>query len=257
MEPGIVDPKVIANAANLAQTYGAELVGLFVKIQDFVNLADLPFTQTVVASTGQIRPLDKSSMEKMLNNMAARARKGLSEQATRRQLRWSFQAYTGHPEDIVAAHTTSTDIVSLAGVASPTLRKTAEKKQPPAMVITRRGLAGERPLMVVYEGQAATLAVGQRIASSLGVNMSVLVASEHDADKARFRKNARAWLRRNHASAIVDLLDQSDRKTLMQRLGVARPGLVVLSSEGPIGRQMRAQLESEEPDTPLLLIDGK
>jgi hypothetical protein len=43
----------------------------------------------------------------------------------------------------------------------------------------------------------------------------------------------------------------------MQRLGVSRPGLVVLSSEGPIGRQMRAQLESEEPDTPLLLIDGK
>jgi hypothetical protein len=257
MEPGNTDPMLIANAARLAEAYDAELVGLFVKIQDFVNLADLPFTQTVEASTGQIMPLDRSDMEKILNNMAARARKGLSEQAARRQLQWSFQSFTGHPEDIVADHTTSTDIVSLASVASRTLRKTAKKRQPPAMVITRRGLAGERPVTVLYEGQATTLAVGHRIASSLGVNMSVLIAAEHDADKIRFRRNAQAWLRRNHIGANVDCLDQFNRTTLVQQLAVSRPGLVVLSSVGSIGHQMRDLLESEEPNTPLLLIDGK
>jgi hypothetical protein len=247
---------LIANAARLAQAYDAELVGIFVKVQDYINLAELPFTQTVMAPTGRIRPLDKSSMEKALNDMAARAKKGLSEQALSRKLRWSFQVHTGYAEDVVTANTTSTDILSLSGVAYPAIRKATERHQLPAMVITHLGQTGKRPVMVVYEGQAATLAVGRRIAASLGVNMSVLLVPEHAADSARYRANAKAWLRRNHASATIDLLDHGGREAVMRRLAISRPGLVVASCSGAIGGQMRNSLEGEESNTPLLLIDN-
>ena len=257
IDPGNIDPKLMANAARLAQAYDAELVGLFVKIQDFINLAELPFTRTVVAPTGQIKPLEKLDMEKILDDKASRAEKSLSEQAARRNLRWSFQAHTGYAEDIVADHTTGRDIVSLSGAAALTIRKVAERHQHPAMVITQRGLEGNQPVIVVYEGQAATLSVGRQIASSLGVEMSVLVASEQEADQTRYRTNARAWLRRNDTSADVDILDQGDHESLLRRMAASRPGLVVLSSDGPIGTLLLRQLEREEPSSPLLLIGGQ
>jgi hypothetical protein len=254
IEPDGLDPDLIANAARLARAYDAELVGLFVKVQDYLNLAELPFTRSVVASTGEIRPLNKARMEKALDAMAARAKKGLSEQAAQQKLKWSFQTLVGHAEDIVSAHTTSTDIVSLSGVAAHTMRKTATGTSRPAMVITRRGLEGRRPVMVVYEGQTATLAAGRRIATSLGVGLSVMIGADSTEACAGLCKNAQNWLQRHQMNADLYICDQDT--DLMAQLALYHPGLVVLSHHGRHGSDMRARLERYEPDIPVLLVDG-
>jgi hypothetical protein len=254
IEPDGLDPVLIANAARLAHAYDAELVGLFVKVQDYLNMAELPFTRAVVASTGQIRPLNKARMEKALDDMAARAKRGVSEQAVQRKLQWSFQTVIGHAEDIVCDHTTSTDIVSLSGGTALTMRKTAAGTSRPAMMITRRGLAGRRPVMVVYEGQTATLSVGRRIATSLGVGLSVMIGADHADARAALRKNAQAWLQRHQMSAELYICDQD--ADLMTQLALYHPGLVVLSHHGRHGSDIRAHLEHHEPDIPVLLVDG-
>jgi len=254
IEPDGLDPNVIANAARLARVYDAELVGLFVKVQDYLNLAALPFTRSVVASTGEIRPLNKARMEKALDDMAARAEKGLSEQAVRQKLRWSFQTLAGHTEDVVSANITGTDIVSLSGVAAHMMPKTATDTRRPAMMITRRGLAGRRPVMVVYEGQAASLAAGQRIATSLGVGLSVMIGADSAEDCTDLRGEAQTWLQRHQIKADLYVCDQE--ADLMAQLALHHPGLVVLSHHGRHGSEMRARLEQHEPDIPVLLVDG-
>ena len=183
LEPDSVDTRLVQNAARLARAYDAELVGLFVKVQELLDLAELPFSRTVVSTTGTIQQLDRGHMDSALDQLARKARRQLSEQAERHQVQWSFQTQTGHCEEVVAGIATANDLVALAPGPAGSLQ------HPPAITVTHAALARAQSVTVMYEGDASLLAVAHRFADSLSAPLTIMIAAADATERARLQRN--------------------------------------------------------------------
>jgi hypothetical protein len=102
-------------AARLAARWGAPLHGLFVKDDELIRLARLPFARQVTLGVGA-EPLTPPQAERQMRVYAERARQELAAAARRHGVDWSFETAQVPPDGDVMVAATGDFMVT--GIAS-------------------------------------------------------------------------------------------------------------------------------------------
>jgi nucleotide-binding universal stress UspA family protein len=87
-------------ATSLAARLDAELIGIFVEDINLLHIASFPFTRQISISTGTIRQLDSSTVERQLRSQARWALNTMALLAKKYKIRWSFRVVRG----MITAH---------------------------------------------------------------------------------------------------------------------------------------------------------
>lgn len=103
-------------AAEIAESLGAELVGLFVEDIELLRLAALPLAVESDRLTASARACDLESIERQLRAQAARAREAFDRASAGRSLSTSFRVARGRTGAEILAAAANADLVALGCV---------------------------------------------------------------------------------------------------------------------------------------------
>lgn len=249
IEPESLQQDSIDVAVRLARTYGAELVTVFVKGRDLFNLASLPFGATVISRSGQVRRVDPAALDDRLELLARQARERLAR-AAGSGIRWSFRTATGYTEQIAAGEAAAGDLLTICSRTARGVGGAADALAC-SLLLLGRGMCRDRPVVALFEGDTALLAVAREMAAAFGKELVVLVALGGDA--ARRRRSARAWLARRGLPATVRVSD-AEGVALAREIAALAPGLLVAGRAAPASRGLReAYAAADEPPATLLV----
>lgn len=150
-------------AAELATSFGAELVGLFVEDINLVRLAELSFTHEVGLFSATSRRLEIRYVERQFRGRASRAHRQLARIAEKAKVNWSFRVARGAIAAELLAAASDADLVILGKAGwSPLARKRlgsttrailSQGSQP--ILVLQPGVGLGLPLLVVYDGSEA------------------------------------------------------------------------------------------------------
>lgn len=243
-------------AADLASAFEAELVGMFVKEEDLLNLAELPFTSAFDRQFGQRRALSRPRMEQALDALSEKARTALGALAQRRKLSWSFEVRTGHPIETAVEAASEFDLLAVGGslcaLARTTLRGPGSVACANVLLIEREMGKGQ-PILAVYDGSAAVLAMAERLGKELGGEVRVLISGK-DADAAkRLARNAKAWLTRHGLKADI-AIEAREGAAVVAAVAAAAPALVVIDAKNESAGEIFDSGELQASRVPILSV---
>ncbi len=142
----------------------AEMHVLFIEDINLLRLAALPRAGEMSYGMGEVRPLDRERMERVLKAQADAVRETLSALAARHKVSWSFQVRRGHVSREVLASVVGEDLVILDRVRESLVSSTGEEgvlwrilRQTTSTVLLQRD-AGHAPraLTVYFDDNPAS-----------------------------------------------------------------------------------------------------
>ncbi|TCD47953.1 universal stress protein [Chlorobium sp. N1] len=253
----------IEAARDLALSMEAELRGIFVEDDNLFRLAALPCSSEIRPYSSEARPMEPSELEQAVRRQAREAEEALIRAIGQRVIRHSFTTCRGMvPEAVVAASTESDLLVLGRSGRSPTCRRrlgsTAEKalregKRP--LLLMRHGFRTAGPLLLLYDGsEGSRRALEAALAlSAEGGLLNVLVLAGDPGESLHMEEALQAELSARGVEAEFHHLRPGDAKTLAQFIRMADSGLLVLSDEMHLEKEVVLELVSEL-DYPALLV---
>lgn len=244
-------------AADLAGAFEAELVGMFVKEVDLLNLAELPFSTAFDRQLGQRRTLSRPRMERALDELSEKARATIGALAQRRKLAWSFEVRTGHPMEAAVEEAREFDLLAVANSLCALARTAILEREHIArgnLLLIERDLVKGQPILAVYDGSAAVLAVAAKLAGVLGGTVQILIAAEDAEVSKRLQRNARAWLARRSLKADIKPIEVRDGDDIVRAVSSAAPALVVIDSKNETSRHILDSGELQASRVPILAV---
>ncbi len=248
LDPETLRSDLVETAVGLARAYDAELVTMFVKTADVVNMAALPFETTVITKTGRTRTISTTDLDRQLDRQAQQAEALVARTAGK--VRWSFRVATGHLEQVVAENAAEFDLLTICG---STARRVRPVRTPghAALLLLGDGLRRQRPVAAVYEGDASVLATAQRISNEFDAPLVVAIVAEDRTNRSRLRRNVRAWFNRRRLTAT--LIEPEPDQTL-DMLRQLRPGLVTVGRASRFCAPLHDALDRGTEQTPMLEV---
>ncbi len=247
IEPESIGGEAIDTAVRLARAYGAELVAVFVKTSDMMNMVSLPFGAVVTSLGGVTRIIDRGMLDHRLDRMARQAEALLARSAS--GVRWSFAIASGHTEEVAAGTALRGDLLA---VCSRTTRHIAETVDAAcSLLLLGDGLAAARPVIALYEGDTGVLGAAREMAEAFGRELGVVLP--HGLD-VRARRRGLDWLARRGAAAQLMQFSSPDAAALAAEIAGMRPGLLVMGRGGAAAGAVRHALEDSRKAMPLLLV---
>lgn len=256
LDSSALSRRTLEIAADLAGTFEAELVGLFVKEANLLNLAELPFTRVIDRRSGERRELSRGGMEQALDALSEKARAMLGELARQRSIAWSFEIRTGEPLETAVAESGQFDLVAVGSGMCASARaalspqaKGQAMRAGSSLFLLERDPQREQPVFAFYEGSSAVLAAAMRLAAALNSPLQILALDSSQERAKKRQRNARAWLTRRNAAARIDAIATDDADDLIAALAQSAPAAAVIERQADLSSQF---LESE--DLPSLQI---
>ncbi|HET8701990.1 MAG TPA: universal stress protein [Nitrococcus sp.] len=246
----------LAAAAELAARREARLLGLFVEDTDLLRSASLPFGREIGFTSGRIRPISTTDMERRLRQQAEEARHLLAMAGRRRAVEWSLQVCRGRVEAETLAITTPTDLLVLGRIdwARDTgLRfgqltaRIAAAANCSVMVLSETPPADQQSILVLYEEAGSgdrALATAAILARDTRQPLTILLPPSAEDQVARLEANARRWAQGHNLEVSFLPLPGSDVATLIQALQQIGGQMLILS---------RASRAMQDPTSRLLL----
>jgi nucleotide-binding universal stress UspA family protein len=149
-------------AANLASRLDAELIGIFVEDINLLHLARFPFARQISISTGNIRQLDSSIVERELRSQARWALHNLALLAEKFKIRWSFRVARGiiPTQLLAAALEADLTIIGKTGWSGrrwlgSTARKLVVQTSCTSLIIQKSFQIGV-PVVILFDGSPAS-----------------------------------------------------------------------------------------------------
>jgi len=252
-------------AVVLATGVQAELVGLFVKDDNLLRLAGLPFARQQGLYSPEPRPLDEPQIERELRARARRAEHALAALADPAQVPWSFRVVRGAIAAELLAAAAEADLISLGRSGwSPTGRRRVGSttravlsQAPHPALVVRQGAHLKPPIMAVYDGSVlagSALATAARLAQGKEGELLVLVVADDPAENERLQAQAGDWLRARAIPVRFRQLTEATVSRLLQALKTEGCGTLVLPAETALLRDEALSILVEELDFPMLLI---
>lgn len=173
-------------AADLAERYQAELLGIFVEDINLLRSAELPFTMEFRHYSQTSSHLDSRQIERELQAQARRVENILAGIARKANLRWSFLKSRGviHGELLDAARGTDLIILGKTGWSGrrqigSTARNIAVQSTIQSLIMLRKVRPGT-PIMVAYDGSAASqkALITAQLISSKDIPLIVLLVAD-------------------------------------------------------------------------------
>lgn len=250
-------------AVELAASFRAELLGLFVEDINLLRLAELPFAQEVGRFSGTLRRLDTRHVERQLHAQAVRARQALTRIAERAQVQWSFHVARGQiaSELLTAASDVDLVILGKAGWSGQrrlgsTARSVLSQAPGPALIL-QQGVRLGLPVVVLYDGsrmaQRALAAATQLVRGSEGYLTLLLLADGPDAAQS-LQMEAADWLQERGLKARYRWLSKADAARLCRVVQVEGGGVLVLHRDMPLLRGEALMALLNEIGCPVLLV---
>lgn len=179
-------------AADLAERYQAELLGVYVEDINLLRSADIPITREIGHYSAKTHDIDSLHIERELRAQARRIERLLSDIAKKANLRWSFQKARGiiHGKLLEAAEDTDLIILGKTGWSGKrqlgsTARNVAVRSKIQSLILMRKVRPGT-PIMVAYDGSAASqkaLGAAQLISSADIPLIILLIAEDQEHSK--------------------------------------------------------------------------
>ncbi len=248
IEPESLDGEAIDTAVRLARAYRAELVTLFVKTSDMLNMAAMPFGATVISRSGVSRSIDPIMLDHRLERLARQAEALLARSAA--GLRWSFRTATGHTEQVAAREASQGDLLA---ICSRTARQVNDTVGALAcsLLLLGDGVAGGRPVVALFEGDTGVLAGAREMAEAFDRDLAIVLPATAGSKE---RRAAQGWLSRHGVGARLVKSPSADPAALARELAQLSPGLLVMDRHGPAARAVQQVHEADRRALPLLLV---
>lgn len=247
IEPESLGGEAIDTAVRLAHAYEAELVALFVKTSDMMNMVSLPFGAVVTSRGGVTRNIDRTMLDQRLDRLARQAEASLARAAS--GLRWSFRTATGHTEQVAAHEALRGDLLA---ICSRTARHVSDAVGAMAcsLLLLGDGMGRGRPVIALFEGDTSVLGVARKMAEAFGKDLAVVLPL---GTNGRARRRATDWLSRRNLPAPLQS-SELDGAALAAELAGLRPGLLVMDRDAAASRHVQQAFETERRPVPLLLV---
>lgn len=245
--------EAIDTAVRLARAYEAELVALFVKTSDMMNMVSLPFGAVVTSRAGVTRVIDRTMLDHRLDRLAHQAEAALARAAS--GVRWSFRTTTGHTEQVAASEALQGDLLA---ICSRTARHVSDAvgAMPCSLLLLgdgldSRGRGRDRPVIALFEGDTGVLGAAREVAAAFGKELAVVLPHGMDA---RARRRATDWLSRRGLPTRLLQFSDPDGAALAAELARLGPGLLVMGRDAAASRQVQQAFETAHRPLPLLLV---
>ena len=213
----------VLTAITLAKAIEREIIGLFVIEEEMVEMAGLPFTCTLEASTAQRLELTPHIMSKALDRGASRCRRSLSIHAQRADVSWSFNVESGALQSRLSAAVAAGDFLVLSsdryGFDGPHLLDQLHFAPGPvdALVITPSHATKNKdgPVIVLDDGDLVgekMLLLASRIARVTKTELILLTLASNEK------------LAKNITARATNMLPEGQKLTIHRLLPGAKSG---------------------------------
>jgi nucleotide-binding universal stress UspA family protein len=230
-------------AAELAASFQAELLGLFVEDINLLRLAELPCAREVGLFSGTVRTLDTRLIERQLRARAGRAREALAASAERAQVRWSFQTTSGQIAAELVSAAMDADLVILGKAGWSRQRRLGSDARAilsqvrgPVLVL-QQGVRLGLPMLVLHDGSGfaqRALAAAVRLVQERGGHLVILLLAD-DPDAAQsLREEIDDQLGMRGLEARYRWLAKADVVRLCQVVRAEGGGVLVLHRDTPL-----------------------
>lgn len=232
----------LKTAVILAAEMGADLEGLFVEDVNLLRVATLPVARRILYPSGEEEPLDSSLMERELKLLARHAQESLATLAGRSGIRWSFRVVRGKVTVEILAAASGSDLLTVGRSGWSLARKmqlgsTAQNaaiNAPKALLLVKRPLAVDRPVMVFFDGSTLgerTLKAASRFAFAFRSRLIVFLMTESLQNAKALRRQATSIIKPKTVQATFHPLTSTDTLYLADAVESEAGGLLLLSRQ--------------------------
>jgi len=149
-------------AVRLAADLDAELEGLFVKDENLLRAAQLPFAEEVRTHSVSPKNLTDRRVERQLRYQAERAEAALQEATEQAEVAYNFRVVEGHVTRELLQSAEEADLLALGKTSTHSSRrrlgstsKTLLSESPTPVLVLRRAVQRRRPILTYYDGSEA------------------------------------------------------------------------------------------------------
>ncbi|MEJ2008599.1 MAG: universal stress protein [Acidobacteriota bacterium] len=229
----------LKTAVTLAAELGADLEGLFVEDINLMRVAMLPVARRILYPTGTEEPFDSSHMERELKLLARQAQESLATLAERFGIRWSFRVARGKVNVEILAAASESDLLTVGRSGWSLARRmqlgsTAQDaaiNAPKALLLVKRPLAIDRPVMTVFDGSPLSeqvLKAATHLASAFQSRLAVLLIADSPQNARKLERQAARIIKLKAIPVKFRPIYTTDTLYLADAVESEAGGLVVL-----------------------------
>lgn len=252
-------------AVRLAEDFEAELEGLFIKDENLLRAAQLPFAQEVRAHSVSPRRLDDRRIERKLRYQAERAEGALREATEEAEVTSNFRVIEGHVTRELQRAAETADLLALGKTSTQSSRRrlgtTCQallSDAPVPVLVLRKAAQHRQPVLTYFDGSetaVTTLRVAAQLATrALGPPLKVFVPADDPAEAERLRDEVRAEYGDRVPHLQVRPLTGIELDRLAALAGREGKGLFVMPAESAPFTNAPLERFLYEIDRPLLVV---
>lgn len=226
--------QAIEQAARIATSIGAELVGLYFENRDLLTAAALPPTSLVTRHGAGTSALDVRLMQRALRVRAKHTESALAQIADRLQTRWSFQVVREDMSEHTNIEGRSGDIVTICrqrhrtiGPGSSSLDLFLQQRSCSVCVLKNQ-VAGNTDTVILYAGQPRALDLAYQLVSRFGGQAHVLVVGKDQNGAEKLDTSARQWLQDNDIASTTRAVAACESAALSGTIKELRPRFLLI-----------------------------
>lgn len=252
-------------AVRLAADLEAELEGLFIKDENLLRAAQLPFAEEVRSHSTSPKRLDNRRVQRQLRYQAERAEAALHEATEQAEVAYNFRVVEGRVTRELLRAAQEVDLLALGKTSTRSSRRrlgtTSEallSEAPTPVLVLRKAVRRRQPVLTYYDGSDAS-ASALRTAAGLanrgpGHLLKVLLPAEDDARAERLRDEVYEHYEGRVPHLEVRPLTQIELDRLAVLARREGRGLFVIPAESSPLADISLQRFLYELDRPLLVV---
>jgi len=250
-------------AVALAADLEAELEGLFVKDENLLRAAQMPFAEEVRAHSVPPKTLSDRRVERQLRRQAERAEAALEDVAGSSGVAYSFRVVEGQVAPTLSRAAEEADLLAMGKTSTESSRRrlgttsqTLLAESPTPVLVLRRTAQHRPPLFAYYDG-SETAQTALRVAARLapqGASLTVFLPADDAANTERLRDEVHEALGTRTPPVQVRPLSAVEVDRLAPLVRRKGPGLFVVPGGCTPLSNTSLQRFLYELDRPLLVV---
>lgn len=229
-------------AVILAAGLGADLEGLFVEDINLMRMAMLPVARRVLYPSAAEETLDSSRMEREMRVLARQAQESLATMAERSGIRWSFRVVRGKVTVEILSAASESDLLTVGKSGWSLARKmqlgstahNAAVHAPKALLLVKRPLAANRPVIALYDGSPhaeQALKAAAKFARAFQGRLIVFLLADDQQQLAALKRAAGPLIKATEIQARFRPVIGPAAQRLADAIESEAGGLLVLSRQ--------------------------
>lgn len=225
---------LVETAVRLAAKQRAELVGLYIEEQGFLDALSLPFVRTLRDTQRGWEQAQPGDLERAFRLRAETLRSQLQTAAQASGLSWRFTVLRGTPAERISETVTKHDTLVIGAGRTgrkgtrfgSTARRLASRAETTLLVL--RSISGGS-VLAVFDGDTRVLLAAAELAGTYGLPLMIaIVPGQREPGTAVTQRRARDWMQRHHLQAEIHVLSENELETTGAALQALRPTIAVL-----------------------------